>query len=67
MLIVENLMKPLKKYHFPLLFIDQMLEKLAGKTFYCCLNGYSGYLQIPVAEKGPRKNYLYMSLWTFCI
>jgi len=31
------------KDHFPLLFIDQMLERLAGHEYYCFLNGYSGY------------------------
>ena len=38
-----------RKDHFPLPFIDQMLERLAGKSYYCCLDGYSGLHQIPVA------------------
>ena len=38
-----------RKDHFPLPFIDQMLEKLVGHSFYCCLDGYSGYMQIPIA------------------
>ncbi|CAN6723485.1 unnamed protein product [Malus baccata var. baccata] len=29
--------------HFPLPFIDQMLERLAGHSFYCFLGGYSGF------------------------
>ena len=32
-----------RKDHFPLPFIDQMLEKLAGKSHYCFLDGYIGY------------------------
>ena len=32
--------------HFPLPFIDQMLERLAGHAFYCFLDGYSSYNQI---------------------
>ncbi|KAK5824981.1 hypothetical protein PVK06_019780 [Gossypium arboreum] len=32
-----------RKDHFPLPFIDQMLERLAGKSHYCCLDGYSGF------------------------
>ena len=32
-----------RKDHFPLPFIDQMLERLAGYKFYCFLDGYSGY------------------------
>ena len=44
-----------RKDHFPLPFIDQMLEKLAGHSFYCCLDGYSGYMQIPVALSDQEK------------
>lgn len=32
-----------RKDHFPLPFMDQMLERLAGQAFYCFLEGYSGY------------------------
>ena len=32
-----------RKDHFPLSFLDQMLERLAGRAFYCFLDGYSGY------------------------
>ena len=32
-----------RKDHFPLPFIDQMLERLAGKSHYCFLDGYLGY------------------------
>ena len=35
-----------RKDHFPLPFIDQMLERIAGHSFYCFLDGYSGYNQI---------------------
>lgn len=40
-----------RKDHFPLPFMDQMLERLAGKAFYCFLDGYSGYNQIAVAPE----------------
>ncbi|GJZ58015.1 hypothetical protein Tco_0613509 [Tanacetum coccineum] len=36
------------KDHFPLPFIDQMLEKLAGNKYFCFLDGFSGYFQIPI-------------------
>nr|GEY63827.1 reverse transcriptase domain-containing protein [Tanacetum cinerariifolium] len=36
------------KDHFPLSFMDQMLERLAGNEFYCFLDGFSGYFQIPI-------------------
>nr|GFC47876.1 retrovirus-related Pol polyprotein from transposon opus [Tanacetum cinerariifolium] len=31
-----------RKDHFPLPFMDQMLERLAGNEYYCCLDGFSG-------------------------
>jgi hypothetical protein len=31
------------KDHFPLPFIDQMVERLAGHEYFCFLDGYSGY------------------------
>ncbi|GJR76311.1 reverse transcriptase domain-containing protein [Tanacetum coccineum] len=34
--------------HFPLPFMDQMLERLAGNEYYCFLDGFSGYFQIPI-------------------
>ena len=32
-----------RKDHFPLPFIDQMLERIAGHACYYFLDGYSGY------------------------
>ena len=32
-----------KKEHFPLPFITQMLDRLAGNEFFCFLDVYSGY------------------------
>ncbi|CAM8910514.1 unnamed protein product [Rhodiola kirilowii] len=40
-----------RKDHFPLPFIDQMLDRLAGKPFFCFLDGFSGYNQIPIAPE----------------
>ncbi|GKB99302.1 reverse transcriptase domain-containing protein, partial [Tanacetum coccineum] len=37
-----------RKDHFPLPFMDQMLERLARNEFYCFLDGFSGYFQIPI-------------------
>ncbi|XP_052619683.1 uncharacterized protein LOC128126028 [Lactuca sativa] len=36
------------KDHFPRPFIDQMFEQLSGHCYYFFLNGFSGYLQIPI-------------------
>jgi len=44
-----------RKDHFPLPFIDQMLERLAGHAYYCFLDGYSGYNQIVVDPKDQEK------------
>jgi hypothetical protein len=32
-----------KKDHFPLPFIDEMLERLVKHSFFCFLDGYSRY------------------------
>ncbi|RDY02882.1 hypothetical protein CR513_13604, partial [Mucuna pruriens] len=40
-----------RKDHFPLPFLNQVLEKLAGKSYYYFLDGYSGYMQIHIMPK----------------
>ena len=42
----QKLNKETKKDHFPLPFIDEMLEQLVKHSFFCFLDGYSGYHQI---------------------
>jgi hypothetical protein len=42
----RKLNKATRKDHFPLPFIDEMLERLANHSFFCYLDGYSGYHQI---------------------
>ncbi|GJV94164.1 reverse transcriptase domain-containing protein [Tanacetum coccineum] len=44
-----------QKDHFPLPFMDQMLERLAGNEYYCFLDGFSGYFQIPINPKDQEK------------
>src|SRR5436190_15772000 len=44
-----------RKDHFFLPFIDQMLEKLAGNSYYCFLDGYSGYNQVYIAPDDQDK------------
>ncbi|KAL4279835.1 hypothetical protein GQ457_03G022270 [Hibiscus cannabinus] len=51
----RKLNKATRKDHFPLPFIDQMLDRLAGKQFYCFLDGYSGYNQIAIAPEDQSK------------
>ena len=44
-----------KKDHFPLPFIDQILDKLSGQGFYCFLDGYSGYNQLKIHPDDQEK------------
>ncbi|GJV29485.1 reverse transcriptase domain-containing protein [Tanacetum coccineum] len=44
-----------RKDHFSLPFMDQMLERLARNEFYCFLDGFSGYFQIPIDPKDQEK------------
>ena len=44
-----------RKDHFPLPFIDQMLDRLAGHPHFCFLDGYSGYNQIDIAPEDQEK------------
>nr|GEV69637.1 reverse transcriptase domain-containing protein [Tanacetum cinerariifolium] len=45
-----------RKDHFPLPFMDQMLERLAGNELYCFLDGFSGYFQIPINPPDQEKS-----------
>ncbi|KAM2154965.1 hypothetical protein ACFX1Q_046718 [Malus domestica] len=54
-----------RKDHFPLPFIDQMLERLAGHSFYCFLDGYSGYNQIVIALEDQEKTTFTCPFGTF--
>ncbi|XP_070020654.1 uncharacterized protein [Nicotiana sylvestris] len=44
-----------RKDQFPLPFIDQMLDRLAGQEYYYFLDGYSGYNQIVIALEDQEK------------
>ena len=44
-----------RKDHFPLPFMDQLLERIYGHLFYCFLDGYSGYLQIEISAEDQEK------------
>ena len=44
-----------RKDHFPLPFIDQLLERVSGHPYYCFLDGYSGYFQIEIAPEDQEK------------
>ncbi|GJX23030.1 reverse transcriptase domain-containing protein, partial [Tanacetum coccineum] len=44
-----------RKDHFPLPFMDQMLERLARNEFYCFLDGFLGYFQILIDPQDQEK------------
>ncbi|XP_070672096.1 uncharacterized protein [Malus domestica] len=54
-----------RKDHFPVPFIDQMLERLADHSHYCFLDGYSGYNQIAVAPEDQEKTTFTCPFGTF--
>jgi hypothetical protein len=54
-----------RKDHFPLPFIDQMVERLARHKYYCFFNGYSGYNQVPVDPEDQEKTTFTCPFGTF--
>nr|GEU86764.1 reverse transcriptase domain-containing protein [Tanacetum cinerariifolium] len=54
-----------RKDHFPLPFMDQMLERLAGNEFYCFLDGFFGYFQILINPPDQEKTTFTCSYGTF--
>ncbi|VVA32707.1 PREDICTED: LOW QUALITY PROTEIN, partial [Prunus dulcis] len=54
-----------RKDYFPMPFIDQMLERLAGHSYYCFLDGYSGYNQIVIAPEDQEKTTFTCPFGTF--
>ena len=44
-----------RKDHFPLPFVDQFLERLVNYSYFCYLDGYSGFFQIPIHPQDQEK------------
>ena len=44
-----------RKDHFPLPFLDQMLDRLVGHEYYYFLDKYSGYNQITISPEDQEK------------
>ncbi|GKB61795.1 reverse transcriptase domain-containing protein [Tanacetum coccineum] len=51
----QKLNEATRKDHFPLPFMDQMLERLSGNKYYCFLDGFSVYFQIPIDPHDQEK------------
>ena len=54
-----------RKDHFPIPFVDQMLERVVGHEFYCFLDGYSRYNQIEIALEDQEKTTFTCPFGTF--
>ncbi|RDX95143.1 hypothetical protein CR513_22380, partial [Mucuna pruriens] len=54
-----------RKDHFSLPFIDQVLEKLSGKSHYYFLDGFSGYMQIHITPEDQHKTTFTCPFGTF--
>ncbi|RVW22903.1 Retrovirus-related Pol polyprotein from transposon 17.6 [Vitis vinifera] len=54
-----------RKDHFPLPFMDQVLERVSGHHFYCFLDGYSGYFQIEIDLEDQEKTTFTCPFGTF--
>nr|GFA32758.1 reverse transcriptase domain-containing protein [Tanacetum cinerariifolium] len=51
----RKLNEAIAKDHFPLPFMDQMLGRLARNKYFCFLDGFSGYFQIPIDPNDQEK------------
>ena len=67
----RKLNKATRKDHYPLPFIDQMLERLSKHASFCFLDGYSGFSQIPfhnlIKRKPPLLTLLELMLIDICL
>nr|GEV86653.1 reverse transcriptase domain-containing protein [Tanacetum cinerariifolium] len=61
----QKLNEATRKDHFPLPFMDHMLERLARNQYYCFLNGFSSYFQIPINPKDQEKTIFTCRYGTF--
>ena len=61
----RKLNKATRKDHFPFPFINQMLERLAKNSYFCYLDGYSGFFQIPIHPNDQEKTTFTCSYGTY--
>lgn len=55
----------IRKDHFPLSFIDQILERLSIHMLYCLLDSLFGYFQIPIDPEDQEKTMFTCPFGTF--
>ena len=61
----QKLNSAMKKDHFPLPFIDQILDRLAGSSYFYFLYGYSGYNHIAIHPNDQEKKTFTCPFGTF--
>ena len=54
-MITKKLNTTTRKNHYPLPFVDQILDRLARRPYFYFLNRYSGYNQIAIAPEDQEK------------
>ncbi|RDX78697.1 hypothetical protein CR513_40989, partial [Mucuna pruriens] len=62
---IQNSWQATRKDHFPLPFVDQILEKLARKSHYYFLDGFFGYMKIYIAPEDQHKTTFICPFGTF--
>ena len=61
----RKLNSAMKNDPFPLPFIDQILDQLVGSSYFCFLNGHSGYNQIAINPDDQEKRTFTFPFGTF--
>ena len=61
----RRLNQPTQKDHFPLSFINHVLEKLAGKSHYYFLDSFLGYMHIRIASEDQHETIFTYSFYAF--
>ena len=63
----RKLNKATKKDHYPLPFIDQMLERLSKHTHFLLSRWLFWFLSNTCVSQRSIKDYFYMPFWYFCL
>ena len=63
----KPLNKATKKDPYPLPFIDQILDSVAGHERYSICDGYSGYFQLKIATKDQKKDLVHYTMGLFLL
>ena len=63
----RKLNSSMKKDHFPLPFINQIIDRLVGSSYFCFLDGYSGYNQIVIHPDDREKTTFTCPFGTFAL